>query len=85
MITWRAPYTHPMSKRLQVVMSDAEFEEVRRSASERGVTVSEWVRDVLRRTHRERATGDAPRKLAIVRAGRAMSSRRPTSTRCCER
>jgi hypothetical protein len=58
-----------MSRRLQVVLSEAELNEIRRAARERGVTVSEWVREVLRLARQERASGDASRKLAAVRAG----------------
>lgn len=58
-----------MSKRLQVVLSEAELNEIRRTAQEHGVTVSEWVRDALRLARQERASGDAGRKLAAVRAG----------------
>ncbi len=43
-----------MSTRLQVVMSDAELDEIRAAADRSQTTVSEWVRSVLRR-ERERA------------------------------
>lgn len=58
-----------MSKRLQVVLTDAELDEIRRTARAEGVTVSQWVRDVLRQARRSRGSGDAARKLAAVRAG----------------
>lgn len=57
-----------MSKRLQVLLDEREFEAIREVAAEEGVTVSEWVRQALRRAYRERPVGDAPRKLAAVRA-----------------
>ena len=38
-----------MSKRLQVVLSDEEYEELRLVSSAAGVTVSEWVRQALRK------------------------------------
>ena len=56
-----------MSKRLQVIMPDAEFDQLRRTAARHGTTVSEWVRQALRRADRGRA-GDVERKLAAVRA-----------------
>lgn len=57
-----------MSTRLQVVMDEAELEAVRRAARERGMTVSEWVRQALRDARRKVAGGDAERKLAAIRA-----------------
>jgi len=57
-----------MSRRLQVIMPDSEFEELRRAAARHGTTVSEWVRQALRRVDREDAAGDVERKLAAVRA-----------------
>jgi hypothetical protein len=57
-----------MSKRLQVVLDDRELEEIRRAARAQRLTVSEWVRQTLRRARREEAVRDAPRKLAAVRA-----------------
>lgn len=57
-----------MSKRLQVVLDDGEFEAIREVASREGVTVSEWVRGVLRGARRDLPAGDQARKLAAVRA-----------------
>ena len=49
-----------MSKRLQVVMSDADLEEVRDAARRNGVTVSAWVRGTLRAAaERDRRGGAA--------------------------
>lgn len=56
-----------MSKRLQVVLEDEELEEIRAAAERRGMTMSEWVRQVLRRARSSDAGGDAERKLAAVR------------------
>lgn len=41
-------YTDDMSTRLQVVMSDEEYSEIRVAAERRRLNVSEWVRLVLR-------------------------------------
>jgi hypothetical protein len=57
-----------MSIRLQVVMSETELDAVRAAARERGLTVSEWVRETLRDARRKIAGGDAERKLAAIRA-----------------
>lgn len=56
-----------MSKRLQVVLDDAEWAEIRRTARLSHMTVSEWVRQALRRARREEPSTDARRKLSVVR------------------
>jgi hypothetical protein len=56
-----------MSKRLQVLLDDAEFADIRRAARLNRMTVAEWVRQALRRARREEPTSDARRKLAVVR------------------
>jgi hypothetical protein len=56
-----------MSKRLQVVVGDADFERYRRTAQAQGVNISEWVRQALRVAERERSTGDVETKLAAIR------------------
>jgi hypothetical protein len=57
-----------MSKRLQVLLDEAEWREVQRAARARRVTVAEWVRQALRAARRHEPSGDPDRKLAIVRA-----------------
>jgi SOS response regulatory protein OraA/RecX len=57
-----------MSKRLQVVMDDEEWLEIQRAAKASGVTVSQWVRQVLRRSRLEQPSTDRARKLEAVRA-----------------
>jgi len=57
-----------MSIRLQVVMSETELDAVRAAARERGMTVSEWVRETIRDARRKVASGDTERKLAAIRA-----------------
>jgi hypothetical protein len=54
----------PMSKRLQVLLDEAEFADIRRAARLSRMTVAEWVRQALRRARREEPTSDARRKLA---------------------
>ncbi len=56
-----------MSKRLQVILDDAEYREVSQAAQRKGLSVSEWVRRSLRDT-RSAPTSDAGKKLAVVRA-----------------
>ena len=54
-----------MSKRLQVLLDDEEYREIRASAHRSRMTVAEWVRQALRRArHDHPATVEA--KLAAV-------------------
>jgi hypothetical protein len=57
-----------MSKRLQVLMDEAELKEIQRLARSRRVTVAEWVRQALRAARRREPLRDAGRKLDVVRA-----------------
>jgi hypothetical protein len=57
-----------MSKRLQVVLDDAEYQEIRGVARRARLSVSEWVRQALREARRRIPSGDADRKLQVVRA-----------------
>ena len=56
-----------MSKRLQVVVSEAELRGFRRAAGGAGLTISEWVRQVLRSAERATAMADPSKKLDSVR------------------
>lgn len=56
-----------MSKRLQVVIGDAELERYRRTAQTTGQTVSEWVRQALRAAERQTSSGDVEARLAVIR------------------
>lgn len=56
-----------MSKRLQVIVDDAEYRDLQRAARRRGLTVSQWVRDAIRAMRRLEPSADATRKLAVVR------------------
>lgn len=56
-----------MSKRLQVLLSQSEFDAVRALAADEGLTVSEWVRQLMRRASRQRAGGDIEDRLSAVR------------------
>lgn len=57
-----------MSKRLQVLIEDAEYRTLQQAARGRGMTVAEWVRQVLRASWRQEPTGSVERKLASLRA-----------------
>lgn len=62
-----------MSTRLQVVLNEAELNKYRRLAAREGLTLSEWVRQKLRRSGRDETPGNETpgnieRKLATIRA-----------------
>ena len=57
-----------MSKRLQVLLEEAEMAEVRRAARQQRLTTAEWVRQALRAARRAAPEGDPKKKLAAVRA-----------------
>jgi hypothetical protein len=56
-----------MSKRLQVVVGDADLERYAHTADAAGVSLSEWVRQALRVAEREQSSGDVETKLALIR------------------
>jgi hypothetical protein len=56
-----------MSKRLQVLISDAEMSEIRKLARREQLPVGEWVRRTLRKARDRRPVHDAERKLKAVR------------------
>jgi len=56
-----------MSKRLQVLLDETEFDDLREAARREGVPVSEWVRRALREARRREPSGDVDRKLRAVR------------------
>ena len=49
-------------------MDEVEVGEYRRLATRDGLTLSEWVRQKLRRAARDEPSGDVDRKLAAIRA-----------------
>lgn len=57
-----------MSKRLQVVLDEKEYREIKKVARRRGLSVSEWVRRSLREARAEEPAADPSRKLEAVRA-----------------
>ncbi len=56
-----------MSKRLQVVIGDADLLGYERTAKASGLSLSEWVRQALRAAQRETSSGDVEAKLALIR------------------
>lgn len=57
-----------MSIRLQVVLSASELREIQQAARRERLTVSEWVRQMLREARRRQPRRDAGRKLQAIRA-----------------
>lgn len=56
-----------MSKRLQVVLDDAELKAFQKVAQQQGLGLSEWVRQTLRRAKRLEAVGASEKKVAAIR------------------
>ncbi len=56
-----------MSKRLQVLVDEREWREIREVARANHVTVAEWVRQSLRHARRQMASGDTDVKLEAIR------------------
>lgn len=56
-----------MSQRLQVLLDEEEFAEIRRLARRQRMTVAEWVRQALRAARRTQPREAPDRKLAVVR------------------
>lgn len=57
-----------MSKRLQVVFEDEEYDELQSAAAAVGQTVSEWVRAAVRKVRRDQSSRPAKEKLAAIRS-----------------
>ena len=57
-----------MTKRLQVLLEDAEYRALQQAAAARGVSVAEWVREAIVAARRRESGGDVDRKLDAIRA-----------------
>lgn len=57
-----------MSKRLQVLLDEAELRDLQDAARRQGMPVSVWVRQALREARRREPQGDLDSKLRAVRA-----------------
>ncbi len=57
-----------MAKRLQVILQDPEYNEIRRIARSRRMSIAEWVRQALSRASRREPLGDSAKKLDLIRA-----------------
>jgi hypothetical protein len=57
-----------MAKRLQVILKDPEYREIKRIARARRLSIAEWVRGALDLARRREPVGAAGKKLAVIRA-----------------
>ena len=56
-----------MSKRLQVLLDEQEFEEIREIASQNHMTVAEWVRQALRVARRQNPRRSVQAKMRVLK------------------
>lgn len=57
-----------MTKRLQVLLQEPEYREIRRMARARRMSLAEWVRQALQLARRSEPGRDYRKKLEVVRA-----------------
>ena len=57
-----------MSKRLQVILHDTDYDAIQRAARARHMTLAQWVRQALDLARRREPTAEAGKKLAAIRA-----------------
>lgn len=56
-----------MAKRLQVILQDSDYREIKRVARARRMSLAEWVRQALDLARRREPLVDASRKLGVIR------------------
>ena len=66
-----------MSKRLQVVLRDPEYREIRRAARARNLSVSEWVRQSLAAARKREPSISVEKKLAAIRKAAKVNAPAP--------
>jgi 16S rRNA C1402 N4-methylase RsmH len=57
-----------MAKRLQVILQDPEYREIKRVARARHMSLAEWVRQALQQAGRQEPRGSVEKKLQAIRA-----------------
>jgi hypothetical protein len=57
-----------MSKRLQIILDDAEYREIQKLARSCHLSIAEWARQALDLACRQQASVEVSRKLDVVRA-----------------
>ena len=61
-----------MAKRLQVILEDPEYRDIKRAARSRQMSIAGWVREALHQAQRREPVGDTGKKLAVIRAAARM-------------
>jgi len=56
-----------MTKRLQVILRDSEYQEIRRMARSQHVFISKWVRQALGLARPRKTVGSVSKKLEAIR------------------
>lgn len=56
-----------MSKRLQVLLKDPEYQEIRQAAQARNMSVAEWVRRTLGQARHNESSGSVDKKIEAIR------------------
>ena len=57
-----------MAKRLQVILKDPQYREIKRAARSRRMSIAEWARQALDQAHRQEPLGAPGKKLEVIRA-----------------
>jgi hypothetical protein len=57
-----------MTKRLQVILQDPEYREIKKMARSRRMSLAQWVRQALALARRVEPLGDPGKKLEVIRA-----------------
>lgn len=57
-----------MAKRLQVILQDPEYREIKRAARSRRMSIAEWVRQALTLARRREPVREVGKKLEVIRA-----------------
>ena len=57
-----------MAKRLQVILKDPEYGEIKPAARSGQMSIAEWVRQALAEAHRRQPVGRVGKKLEVIRA-----------------
>jgi hypothetical protein len=63
-----------MAKRLQVILKDPEYRELKRAARSRQMSIAEWVRQALALAHRRESVGSVGKKLEVIRAAARLAT-----------
>jgi 16S rRNA C1402 N4-methylase RsmH len=57
-----------VAKRLQVILQDTDYREIKRVARARHMSLAEWVRQALQQARRQEPLGSVEKKLQAIRA-----------------